>query len=65
MAVAELPEDAVADAVWEYRDKFKDYPPWWAFHSGDPAKTMRDAIKKGEALPEEQSDDEFAVKHLQ
>jgi len=63
--VADLPEDPVADAAIEYREKFDDFPPWWAFHSGDPAKTMRDAIKKGEPLREEQSDDEFAVKHLQ
>lgn len=63
--MAELPEDPVADATQEYLAKFEDYPPWWTYHSDDPPKRMRDAIKKGEPLPEEQSDHEFAVKDVQ
>ena len=64
---AELPEDPIADATLEYLDAFEDYPPWWTYHSDNPAKRMRDAIKKGEKLPEEQGDDtsETAVMQVQ
>lgn len=46
--MANLPE-----AVDEYRAKFGDYPPRHAFHGEDPEGEMREAVKTGDAIPEE------------